>query len=295
MKTIKYLAICASAFTLAACNVDEPVASEAAQKDLVKVYFGAEVVEPSDTKASLTPGETKFEADWQEGDEIAIQYYNAEFNGVTTATWNGAAFETDLPEYTGEWIYMAVYPSLGKYDCSNVSQTGDRYNSLNDLMGVAYLAVKGGAGMDENGKPVVFPMVRETSILYFHLTSKHDENVISAKLSAKTGVLSAAKVTVAPHETAGVLDIDREDFKSEINLNIEGQTADDFTLWFNIEGVEPNDRTATVYSYTCEDLTLTVTTETKTLTLTRAGEFTYEAGKVYKTEMAIANTKWESE
>lgn len=280
MKTLKYLAICAAAFTFAACNVEEPAAPQKSA-NLVTVNFGAEAVEPL-TKATLTPGETTFTAEWSVGDQISVSYANEQGDmGVATATWNGSSFEAELPEFEGIWVYNAIYPAIGEYDFSKSTQTGAAYNSIPDLMACEELIVDGAAGKDENGNNLVFPMVRSSAILYFHFTSNLEEKVIGATLSTENGDIAYSNVNIYYYEDYGSIAVDWESPVSTIELSTS-QDASDFTLWFNVE------------MDTLENLTLTVTTESgKTFKLTRAGEVYYTAGIAYTVDMAIADQKWE--
>lgn len=279
MKTLKYLAICAAAFTFAACNVEEPAAP---QKDgnFVIANFGAEAVKPL-TKATLTPGETYFTAKWSEGDEISIAYANDRGDvGVATGTWNGSSFEAELPDYEGIWSYSAVYPMIGDYDYSISQQNGADYNSINDLMGTVDEIIAVGKPGKDYDRDVVFPMVRNSAILYFHFTSNLEDEVIGATLSTKNGDLAFSNVGIYYSEQYESIEVDQEEAVDNIVLSTS-QDATDFTLWFNVEEGD------------LEDLTLTVATECgKTFTLTRAGEVYYNSGSAYTVDMAIADEKW---
>lgn len=282
MKTLKYLAICAAAFTFAACNVEEPAVPETAQKNLVTVHFGAEIVEPA-TKATLTPGEDVFKADWEVGDEISLWYHNDVDEDVVTATWDGTSFVAVIPEYEGDWKYGAFYPKIGDYDFSKLTQVGDAYDSMADLMYSEEVDTEGAAaGKDAEGNPIVIPFYRDRAIAYFHFTSNLDEDVVSATLSAgKACTLAFSAMSIHEDPDWGIV-VDYDDSVNEINLTTTGQNAKDFTLWFPVES-----------DHSISDMTLTVTTETKTMTLARTGDITYTAGMVYTTEMEIADEKWE--
>lgn len=281
MKTLKYLAICAAAFTFAACNVAEP---EALQKEnnLVTVSFGAEAVEPL-TKATLTPGETSFKAEWSEGEQISVYYINeAGDEGVATATWDGSYFQAELPDYEGMWFYLACYPKIGEYDFAEIVQEGAAYNSIPDLMFSEGAEVTGKAGKDENGNNIVFQMKRERAILYFHFTSDLDDEIVGATLTSGFGDLTYKNVNVYYDEQYWSLATESIHPVKTINLSTS-QPASDFTLWFNVD------------ARTYEDLTLTVTTAgNSTFTLSREGEIYYEPGKAYTVDMEIADAQWGS-
>lgn len=295
MKTLNFLAICAAAMAFAACNVEEPVAPRQSQ-DLVTVHFGAEVVEPVATKATLTPGETDFVAHWSVGDEVSICYTVLGFTGfeiiaegVATGVWNGSSFDAQIPDYEGQWTYRATYPAIGEYDFVNVSQDGAGYNSICDVMESDAVESIGPAGKDEDGNDIVFPMHRQNAIAYFHLTSNLDEPVVSAKLSVKEGMLAFQSVSIfeeTGEDNHHYISQDWQEPANYINLAVSGQNAKDFTLWFNVS-----------YDWMLEkyeDVTLTVTTGTKTMTLTRTGSAVYEPGLLYKVDTVIPDEKWET-
>lgn len=123
-------------------------------------------------------------------------------------------------------------------------------------------------GLDVNGNKIVFPMERQTAIAYFHFTSDNaEEDITKATLTVEGGSIAAGRALLAPSDFTPDLDSSP---LSEIVLNVTGQKADDFSLWFNVLPT----------SYT--KMTLTVETATKTFTISKNSEGTYEAGKLYK-------------
>ena len=169
---------------------------------------------------------------------------------------------------------------IGDYDYSISSQNGADYNSINDLMGTVDEIIAVGKPGKDYDRDVVFPMVRNSAILYFHFTSNLEDEVIGATLSTKNGDLAFSNVSIYYSEEYESIAIDQEDAVDNIVLSTS-QDATDFTLWFNVEQGD------------LEDLTLTVATECgKTFTLTRAGEAYYNSGSAYTVDMAIADEKW---
>ncbi len=127
-------------------------------------------------------------------------------------------------------------------------------------------------GLDVNGNKIVFPMERKTAIAYFHFTSDNAEEYITkATLTVEGGSIATGCALLDP--SGFMPDLDSSPL-SEIVLNVTGQKADDFTLWFNVLPT----------SYT--KMTLTVETATKTFTISKNSEGTYEAGKLYKVKKA---------
>ncbi len=249
----------------------------------VTVHFGTENTDPS-TKATLTPdeGETAFQADWENGDEISVKYSNDNgedgVTGTTTAIWNGKSFESKMPEYTGMWIYDAAYPVPSESDNSvdfgsNRTQKGNAYNSKYDIMIGTAAAENATAGKDALGKDIVFQMTRQTAIAYFHFTSELDEAVTSATLKVTDGAIANSSASI--NEQFKFV-AQQENDLTEINLTFEEGTAPsakDFKLWFNV--------LPTTYNV----MTLTVETATKSFTIskdTRGKLDMYEAGKLYK-------------
>ena len=238
---------------------------------LVTVHFGTENTDPS-TKATLTPneGETAFEAAWENGNEILVSYENgSEATGTVTAKWNGSSFDAELPIYKGIWVYKAAYPvPVSDYvDFGSArTQQGDSYNSKYDIMLGEADAYDANAGKDDSGKDIIFKMTRQTAIAYFHFTSNNNEAITKATLKVEGEGAAIAAETVVLNPTG----MDYDNVLSEIVLTTTDQTADDFTLWFN------------VLPTTFTKMTLTVETATKTFTISNTKGGSYTAGKLYK-------------
>lgn len=133
------------------------------------------------------------------------------------------------------------------------------------------------AGKDDSGNDVVFNMERKTGIVYFHLRSELNEDVISAKLSVEGGNIASSYALLDPSGFSC-----DEDLK-EITITFEEGTApkaSDFQLWFNV--------LPTTYT----KMALTVETSNHTLTISRTAEGKYEAGKLYKVSKSIPREKW---
>ena len=284
MKKTMFLltAIAASAVLYSGCAKPE-ISNGNETGNLVTVHFGTENTDPS-TKATLTPdaGETTFQADWENEDEIRVKYSNDNgedgVTGTTTAIWNGKSFESKMPEYTGMWIYDAAYPVPSESDNSvdfgsNRTQKSNAYNSKYDIMIGTAAAENADAGKDGSEKDIVFQMTRQTAIAYFHFTSTLDEAVTSATLKVTDGAIANSSASI--NEQFKFIAPQENDL-TEINLTFEEGTAPsakDFQLWFNV--------LPTIY----KSITLTVETATKTFTISKDATENfamYEAGKLYK-------------
>lgn len=287
MKSFALLAV--AALGLSACNDDKLVPDNGnADGKFVTVHFGAEAAIEGATKATLTPneGETAFQADWENEDEISVKYSNDNgkdgVTGTTTAIWNGKSFESKMPEYTGTWIYDAAYPVPSESDNSvdfgpNRTQKGNAYNSRYDIMIGSAVAENAAAGKDDYGNDIVFQMDRQTAIAYFHFTSALDEAVTSATLtvSGEGAAIASNYAYVSNFAWAPA-----EDCQSiTITFPEQAPNAQDFQLWFNV--------LPTTYT----KMTLTVETANHTLTISRNATGKYEAGKLYKVVKNTAD-KW---
>lgn len=271
VRTLFAAGIAAMAFVSCAQNELTPDVVEGKK---VTVHFGTENTDPTSTKATLTPneGETAFQAAWEVNDEISISYsFNYADPSITTGKWIGSSFEATISGQKGDWMYEAAYPvPVNDYVDfgSNRTQKGNAYNSKYDIMIGSALAENAEAGKDEAGKDIVFKMDRQTAIVYFHFTSDGDfkEAITKATLKVEGEKAAIAAETV-------LLDTKEMSYDtglSEIVLTTTGQTANDFTLWFNVLPT----------SYT--KMTLTVETATKTFTISKATSGSYDAGKLYK-------------
>ncbi len=278
-----FFAAAVAALGLASC-AKEVAPVETPKDNLVTVHFGATAGIEGATKATLTPDEqeTLFTSAWENGDVISIKYENGETKPTTTTgTWNGTKFEATMPSYTGMWEYTACYPNPVNEEISfgaNRTQKGNLYNSNYDVMIAPKISCDhADAGKDDSGNDVVFNMERKTGIVYFHLKSELNEDVISAKLSVEGGNIASSYALLDPSGFSC-----DEDLK-EITITFEEGTApkaSDFQLWFNV--------LPTTYT----KMALTVETSNHTLTISRTAEGKYEAGKLYKVSKSIPREKW---
>lgn len=258
----------------------------------VTVHFGTENTDPASTKATLTPTdeyETAFQAAWEKGDEISIEYISPEYNNdIIIGTWDATnkKFSANLPNEKGAWDYQAAYPVPSASDNSvdfgpNRTQKGNAYNSKYDIMIGATDTKDSEAGKDDNGNDIVFPMTRQTAIAYFHFTSALDEAVTSATLKVTDGAIANSSASINEYFKFVA---PQENDLTEINLTFEEGTAPsakDFQLWFNV--------LPTTYT----KMTLTVETATKTFTISNTKGGSYTAGKLYKVKKD--NISWAGE
>ena len=279
MKSFALLAV--AALGLSACNDDKLVPDNGnADGKFVTVHFGAEAAIEGATKATLTPddGETAFQAAWENEDKIAVKYtyVDGDISKTVPGTWDASAskFSAEIQDLTeGEGVlemkYQASYPysETGYVDFGSArTQTGNVYNSVYDLMVAEPVTVTAKPGLDESGNAIVFPMQRQTAIAYFHFTSDNTEAITKATLRVEGEGAAIAAETVLLEPTG----MDYETGLSEIVLTTTGQTADDFTFWFNV--------LPTTYT----KMTLIVETATKTFTISNTKGGSYTAGKLYK-------------
>lgn len=291
MKRYSRLFIAAlAAFGLASCSQELDQQIQTPQGNLVTVNFGAEAAIEGATKATLTPNgdDTFFKSAWENGDKLGIKYSNDGMGNeekVITATWNETSysFSTALPEFTGRWIYRAAYPAPeadGSVEFgSSRTQKGNAYNSKYDLMRGSVMT-EAPAGKTDEGKDIIFDMTRETAIAYFHLKSKLEEKVVSAKLSVTGGSIANSSVTTDYHNSF-VFSDDKP--LNEITITFEEGTAPDatdFKLWYNVRPT----------SYSC--MTLEVETTDHKMTISRNSSGAYYSGKLYKVVKDIADDKW---
>lgn len=268
-----FFAAAVAALGLASC-AKEVAPVETPKDNLVTVHFGATAGIEGATKATLTPDEqeTLFTSAWEKGDKIFIQYENGETKPTTTTgTWNGTKFEATMPSYIGMWEYSACYPTPVKEKISfgaNRTQKGNLYNSDYDVMIAHKISCNNAdAGKDDSGNDVVFNMERQTGIVYFHLRSELNEDVISAKLSVEGGNIASSNALLDPSGFTC-----EEDLK-EITITFEDGTApkaSDFQLWYNVF--------PTAYT----SMSLEVKTANHTLTLNKNKGGNFAAGKLYK-------------
>ena len=270
-----------AALGLASCS-KEVSSVEPPKDNLVTVHFGATAGIEGATKATLTPNEqeTLFTSAWENGDELNVKYSNdnktagATTSGTVSASWATDHFEATMPEYKGMWDYNVVYPAPGaecKVDFGSTrTQKGNAYNSKYDLMKGSAIEENADAGKTADGKDIVFEMTRQTAIAYFHITSKLDEEVVSAKLSVTDGNIASSLVMLLDHTNG--FDLSTEDL-NEITITFEKGTApkaSDFQLWYNVLPT----------TYTSMSLEVKTANNTLTLNKTKGGNFV--AGKLYK-------------
>lgn len=286
-----FFAAAVAALGLASC-AKEVAPVETPKDNLVTVHFGATAGIEGATKATLTPNEqeTLFTSAWENGDELNVKYSNdnktagATTSGTVSASWATDHFEATMPEYKGMWDYNVVYPAPDaecKVDFGSTrTQKGNAYNSKYDLMKGSAIEENADAGKTADGKDIVFNMTRQTAIAYFHITSKLDEEVVSAKLSVTDGNIASSLVMLLDHTNG--FDLSTEDL-NEITITFEKGTApkaSDFQLWYNV--------LPTMYT----KMALTVETTGHTMTISRTAEGMYEAGKLYKVVKEIPADKW---
>lgn len=279
-----FFAAAVAALGLASC-AKEVAPVETPKDNLVTVHFGATAGIEGATKATLTPNEqeTLFTSAWENGDVISIKYENGETKPTTTTgTWNGTKFEATMPSYTGMWEYTACYPNPVNEEISfgaNRTQKGNLYNSNYDVMIAPKISCDhADAGKDDSGNDVIFNMERKTGIVYFHLRSELNEDVISAKLSVEGGNIASSYALLDPSGFTCEKDL------KEITITFEEGTApkaSDFQLWYNV--------LPTMYT----KMTLTVETTGHTMTISRNAPNIdeYVAGKLYKVVKNI-DDKW---
>lgn len=254
-------------------------------KNTITLNFAAETVDPTSSKASLTPNEdeTAFAAAWENNDKIGISAASAsgEINNVM-GTWTGSAFSTDFEGSLGdEMSFVGVFPynEEGEIEFgSGRVQNGNDYNSAYDVMKSEAVP----AALTENAT-IVLPMHRQTAIAYFHLTGTpaEGETVQSATLTIDADENEPAKIAGDIIYVGG--EIATEGTSNSITITFAEGTnpsAGDFTLWFNVLPV----------SY--KTLKLEVTTENYTLTINNTNPGSYEAGKLYKVSAEVPTTMW---
>lgn len=284
-----FFAAAVAALGLASC-AKEVAQVETPKDNLVTVHFGATAGIEGATKATLTTeDELTFTSAWENEDELSVKY-SLDFGETkeTTASWlkDKSCFEAQLEGDHGDWMYDALYPKPSVVSFGSTrTQEGNTYNSKYDLMKGSATAEGADAGKTADGKDIVFNMTRQTAIAYFHLTSKLDEEVVSAKLSVEGdgAYLSTSEVKANEDYAQGYTFTETEGVASkEINLTFTGEAprSSDFKLWFNV--------LPTIY----DKMTLTVETTNNTLTISRTATDMYVAGKLYKVSKSIPAGKW---
>lgn len=310
MKTTKrFLYFAAvSSFLFAACSreavaPEENVTPGENNGGTYPVYFGAEATLNDaasgdditvGTKVSLTPDadDSSFEASWDYNDLGRIQYSCNDDNFYLTgaykdATWNGKSFivyfDAAYSDKASNWKYTLVYPHINSLlSGKDRVQNGNAYNSEYDLMIGNASVTSAKPGYDDNGKTIIFNMLRETGIAYFHFTSNLDETLVSANLTVDGGTIASEAVSLksSTNYSEG-FNYSGEQYNS-INMTFtDAPSALDFKLWFN------------VLPTTYNSSTLVIETTAHKLTLTKnAGEYSYEKQKLYKVKGTISDAKW---
>lgn len=201
-KTIKTIAIiAAAAMTLAGCKKNEVLTPAG---DTVKVSFSASFAEISKVTLEADQADEVFTPGWVIGDQVSLTY-SGPYSGNVTATWNGSEFTAEVSqevaEAVGNWSYTASY---GTALAESFTQEGDAFNGAYDMM-TGTVSVSGEKFLQEGGAGIVFPMVRETGILYFHLnggrsaiaepitaaTLKYGENTVNVTVNNGTALNEA--------------------------------------------------------------------------------------------------------
>lgn len=277
---------------------------------LVDVKFTAEIPAYQTTKSTVDVNGLTFNTRWADGDKMGIRYQHlaedSEADGYNlSASYSNGVFSTKLPEYKGIWYYNAYYPYQAADDENahyvNIPfgaeriQNGNDINSAYDIMCAKYMEFDDAEqGKTDGGKDISFDMVRQTALLYFHLTSQDiDEPLTKATLSVEGDPIAAEaysmyysgnnldKNTYGTAWTTG-------DSQSITLTFTNAPSSKDFKLWFNIlptvEGLRGNG---------VKNMKLVVETESKTLTLTAPAEELYFPGYISKVEILdVASTNW---
>ena len=265
-KIFSFLVLAAVAATaLVSCQQDIQGTIEPAAKGVNSFKFYAQSTDAL-TKATLTPNsdETAFAAAWTGGDAMELSTYgyiqgtDTEFNATGTATWDAddEAFTADYGEgvtvpteaYT-KWTYNAFFPAKEGSFGSARKQNGNAYNSAYDLM-YGNLETSGCViGKDSEGAPIVIPMNRLTAIAYYHIEDSDapDEPLVSATLTVDEGKIIAADCVRISDDGTMIYTTDSENNETgtnSITITFDGDSApsaQDFTLWYNLLVIAPND------------------------------------------------------
>lgn len=312
MKRLVNSMVLAAAAVAALVGCAKETVSEQASSSgkLVDVKFTAEIPAYQTTKSTVDVNGLTFNTRWADGDKMGIRYQHlaedSEADGYNlSASYSNGVFSTKLPEYKGIWYYNAYYPYQAADDENahyvNIPfgaeriQNGNDINSAYDIMCAKYMEFDDAEqGKTDGGKDISFDMVRQTALLYFHLTSQDiDEPLTKATLSVEGDPIAAEaysmyysgnnldKNTYGTAWTTG-------DSQSITLTFTNAPSSKDFKLWFNIlptvEGLRGNG---------VKNMKLVVETESKTLTLTAPAEELYFPGYISKVEILdVASTNW---
>lgn len=300
----------AAVAALVGCAKETVLEQASSSGKFVDVKFTAEIPAYQTTKSTVDVNGLTFNTRWADGDKMGIRYQHlaedSEADGYNlSASYSNGVFSTKLPEYKGIWYYNAYYPYQAADDENahyvNIPfgaeriQNGNDINSAYDIMCAKYMEFDDAEqGKTDGGKDISFDMVRQTALLYFHLTSQDiDEPLTKATLSVEGDPIAAEaysmyysgnnldKNTYGTAWTTG-------DSQSITLTFTNAPSSKDFKLWFNIlptvEGLRGNG---------VKNMKLVVETESKTLTLTAPAEELYFPGYISKVEILdVASTNW---
>lgn len=291
-KSLRILCCAALLASSAACSKFDDTAARSdngnADGTLLKVY--ADVVPNDGTRANINVGESRFTAEWEAGDALAILPVKTGGTTPTAAsefTYNTAqsAFEGTLKDFvTGGGNYYAFYPYAATTGTqANVPfgnlrpQMGNDFNSKYDALiaePVPYTNAE--AGKTDDGNPVTFKLHRLTSILNFSIETPADKvKYLLLTAGDETKKLSANSLDFSL-ENGGASTIPA--------LNAEGQ-SNVIALQYDASADAGNNVEAffNVPAGMYESLTLDVITsdnQIATIPVTRTAPFT--AGTLYK-------------
>lgn len=287
----RLMTVAAAALTLVACTTAEPEAPATGNNDTVEVslYATQSIVEDT-SRSTLVPNDTDtaFDASWESGDIMGVctQYSTdgASYTGKQTnaaLTCDGNSFNGTMSTQEGatHWTYNAYYPyasSTSAIPFGNRVQNGNNFNGDYDLMyGVLEGVESATPGVDANGDPIYIDMVRNTAILYFHLTNTAEwANGETIQRAILTGAKWFAG-TYAKYSTSSyAYSIESANRTTEIEMTFEegtNPTANEAQLYFNIYTSQSNQK-----------FTLTVYTENHKLVIENQTATNYENGKLYK-------------
>lgn len=291
-KSLRILCCAALLASSAACSKFDDTAARSdngnADGTLLKVY--ADVVPNDGTRANINVGESRFTAEWEAGDALAILPVKTGGTTPTAAsefTYNTAqsAFEGTLKDFvTGGGNYYAFYPYAATTGTkANVPfgnlrpQMGNDFNSKYDALiaePVPYTSAE--AGKTDDGNPVTFKLHRLTSILNFSIETPADKvKYLLLTTGDETKKLSANSLDFSL-ENGGASTIPA--------LNAEGQ-SNVIALQYDASADAGNNVEAffNVPAGLYESLTLDVITsdnQIATIPVTRTAPFT--AGTLYK-------------
>lgn len=275
------IAVAAMAFASCTKVSETPVATP--ENGAIRVRFAANAAL---TKVGLTPedNDTRFSATWDEDDHILITSFvhNGPLKETVDAEWSttDASFTTlfEAENYaTGAYDFVGVWPvekASNELFPAERHQSGAAYNGDYDIM----KSNRASSATLKADDTIVLDMVRQTSIAYFHITSKLNENIVSATLTTDKPIASSNATLdydgFEPNvETAGV---------NSIKLIVDGEmSASDFKLWFNVLPVE------------YETMSLVVETTNHTFSMSKRSSGKWNAGELNKVVLTdIPAEKW---